>query len=269
VPFVVAGTTQGDPEARRRACARTQRPEVAPPGVAHQAPGVARAPLPIPCHLAAPLDTAAGTAAARSAPGAQGRLGTATSRRPPHARRCTLWKNALQSTRDPGECVAFPPPVESGVVVRTPAERHGPAAHHQGDHQQGLMILAGPVHGNTSTSSARHVTERPAAAPLGAGLRLAPFVVPPARHAFHRGFLGALGARAGCLAAGLRVNDRGHERRDRCALMAVCPREECVERVSKACRQRCCCHSQQVRTSRQLVPTRYVTKCVQTSGSVQ
>jgi hypothetical protein len=52
-------------------------------------------------------------------------------------------------------------------------------------------------------------------------------------------------------------------------LMAVCPREEGVESVYKACRQRWCGHSQQVRTSRQLVPTRYVTKCVQTSGSVQ
>ena len=87
------------------------------------------------------------------------------------------------------------------------------------------MILAGPVHGKTSTSSARHVTEGPAAEPLGAVLRLEPFVVQQARQAFHRGFLGALGAREGCLAAGLLVNDRGHERRDRFALMAVCPRE--------------------------------------------
>ena len=239
---------------------------MAPPGVAPKAPGVARAPRPIPCPRAAPLDTEAGTAAARLAHGAPGRRGTATSRRPPHARRGHLGKHALQSTRDHGECVAFPPPFASGVGVSTPAERPGPAAHPQGAHPQGLMRLAGPVHGNTSTSSARHVTERPAAAPRGAGLRRAPCVVPQARHAFPRGFLGALGARAGCVAAGLLVNDRGHERRDRCALMAVCPREEGVERVYQACRQRGCGPRQQGRTSRQLVPTRYVTKCVQTSG---
>ncbi len=264
--FGVAGAAQGAPEALRRAVAIMQAPEGPPSGVAHTTPRVPCAPRAIPLHLDAPRDADDVTDASRIEHGTHGSIGTATIRCPPHALRRHVWQDARASARDHGQCVALHPACAPGVVVGAPKDRHGTTAHHPGDNQQVLLILAGPVHGQTSTSSARHLTERPAAAPRGAVLRLEPFVVPQTRPALPGGFLVALGARACRWAAGLLVHDRGHERRDRFALMAVCPREECVDRVYKACRKRCCCHRQQVRTSRQLVPTRYVTKCVQTSG---
>ena len=104
-------------------------------------------------------------------------------------------------------------------------DRQGTAAHLQGDDQQVLMRLASPVTSKTHASGAGQWAERLAAKPLGEVLRLEPFVVQQARPAFHRGFLVALGARKCCLAASLLVNDRGHECRDRFALMAVCPRQ--------------------------------------------
>jgi hypothetical protein len=88
-----------------------------------------------------------------------------------------------------------------------------------------LMILAGPVNGKTYTPGAGYLSECLAAKPLGEVLWREPVVVQEAGQAFHRSFLVALSACEFGLAAGLLVNNRGHERRDRFALMAVGPRE--------------------------------------------
>jgi hypothetical protein len=177
VPCFVASAAQGDPEALRGAGAIGNAPEVAPPGVARKTEGVELAPLALQLHLDIPLHADDVPDASCIEHREQGSIGKATIRRQPHALRCNILEDKRERPLDDGEFVALHPTFEYGVVVGTPEDRQGTAAYHSGDHQQMLMILAGPGNGKTYTPGAGDLSACLTAKPLGAVLWREPLVV--------------------------------------------------------------------------------------------
>ena len=95
----------------------------------------------------------------------------------PEALRRNVVKDELESPLDHGQLLALHAALQDGLVIGTPKDRQGTAAHHQGDHEEVLMRLTGPVNGHTDTPGARHVPECLATKPFGTILRLESVVV--------------------------------------------------------------------------------------------
>src|SRR6266705_1636256 len=108
-------------------------PEVAPPGVARKAQGVELAPLAIQLHLHVTLDADEVTDAPRIKPGEQVSIGKAAI----GCQAYPMWRDILKDQRegalDHGQFIACHPAFEHRLVIGTPKNWQGAAAHHQRD----------------------------------------------------------------------------------------------------------------------------------------